>query len=105
MTVPETWRTFTQAELSALPAKPRAVRQRKDGKGFMDQATWVHLDGVASALTTGTPAVATTAAGLQVSGWVNLVAGAKADVFLRVVGSSSGATGDPAFGNIELQVR
>ena len=33
--VPNSWRTFTQAELSALPGDPIAVMRRKDGKGFM----------------------------------------------------------------------
>ena len=33
--VPNSWRTFTQAELSALPGDPVAVMRRKDGKGFL----------------------------------------------------------------------
>jgi hypothetical protein len=36
---------------------------------------------------------------------VNLAAGAKADVFLRVVGQDGNGAASPLFGNIELQTK
>jgi hypothetical protein len=39
------------------------------------------------------------------SALVNLVAAAKADVFLRIVGRSGDGSADPAFGQISIQVK
>jgi hypothetical protein len=39
------------------------------------------------------------------SAWVNLAAGAKADVFLALIGSGGNGTLDPAFGTIVAQFR
>jgi hypothetical protein len=64
-----------------------------------DQASWNYLDGA-----TG-PSVNLTTTGLKVSSWVNLAAGAKADVFLRVVGVNGDGTADPGFASILLQVK
>ncbi|MDQ5822414.1 MAG: hypothetical protein M3540_13335, partial [Actinomycetota bacterium] len=65
----------------------------------LDQAAWNYLDG-------GTgPSVGINTTGLKVSAWLNLPAGAKADVFLRVVGINGDGTADPSFGNIILQVK
>jgi hypothetical protein len=64
-----------------------------------DQASWNYLDGA-----TG-PSVNLNTTGLKVSSWVNLAAGAKADVFLRVVGVNGDGTADPGFANILLQVK
>jgi hypothetical protein len=64
-----------------------------------DQASWNSLDG-----STG-PAVNINTTGLKVSSWVDLVAGANADVFLRVVGINGDGTADPDFGNMVLQVK
>jgi hypothetical protein len=64
-----------------------------------DQASWNYLDG-------GTgPSVNINTTGLKVSSWVNLAAGAKADVFLRAVGVNGDGTADPGFSNIILQVK
>ena len=64
-----------------------------------DQASWNYLDG-------GTgPSVTVNTTGLKVSPWVNLAAGAKADVYLRVVGINGDGVADPSFGDITLQVR
>jgi hypothetical protein len=64
-----------------------------------DQSTWNYLDG-------GTgPNVAINALGVRVSSWVNIAAGAKSDVFVRLVGINGDATADPAFGITELQVK
>jgi len=63
-----------------------------------DQTTW-------NDLVTGGASVAINSAGtLQVSAFGNIVAGAKADVFLRIVGENGNGTADPRFGTVELQV-
>jgi hypothetical protein len=64
-----------------------------------DQSVWTYLDG-------GTgPSVSISTTGLKVSTWVTVVAGAKADVFLRVVGINGDSSADPSFGNVVLQVK
>jgi hypothetical protein len=69
------------------------------GQYSTDQSAWNYLDG-------GTgPGVAINTAGLKVSAWVNLAAGAKSDVFLRLVGINGDAVADPSFGTAELQVK
>jgi hypothetical protein len=65
----------------------------------IDQSTWNYLDGSAG------PSVPVGTTGLKVSGWVNVTAAAKADVFIRAVGISGDATADPAFANVLLQIR
>lgn len=60
---------------------------------------WSSLDGA------GGPSVSSPAIGCNVSGWVNLVAGAKGDVFLRVSTSDSGGPDTFAVGNIYVQYR
>jgi hypothetical protein len=64
-----------------------------------DQSSWVYLDGSAG------PSVGVGTTGLKVSSWVAPTAGAKADVFLRVVGISGDGAADPAFAHVLLQVR
>lgn len=62
-----------------------------------DESTWNYLDG-------GTgPSVAIDATGVEVSSYVALAAGAKADVFLRLVGIDGNGVVDPIFGNIMLE--
>jgi len=39
------------------------------------------------------------------TGWINLVAGAKADVFIAVLGSGGDGTLDPAFGQIAAEFK
>jgi hypothetical protein len=39
------------------------------------------------------------------SGWVNLASGAKADIFLAVIGSGGNGVLDPIFGNISAQFK
>jgi hypothetical protein len=64
-----------------------------------DQSTWNSLDG-------GTgPSIAINAVGLRVSSWVNIAAGAKSDVFLRLVGINGDGAADPSFGITEIQVK
>lgn len=64
-----------------------------------DQATWNYLDGA-----TG-PSAGVGTTGLQVGSFVNLVAGAKADVYLRVVGVNGNGNADPVFSKIQLEVK
>jgi hypothetical protein len=65
-----------------------------------DDSSFSYMDGA-----TG-PSVAINAANVTlVSSWVNLAAGAKADVFLRVVGINGDGATSPTFGNISIQVR
>jgi hypothetical protein len=65
----------------------------------VDQLVWVNLDG-------GTgPWAAINAAGVRTSAFVNLAAGAKSDVFLRIVGKDGNGSADPAFGQISIQVK
>lgn len=64
-----------------------------------DGTNWSYLDG-------GTgPEIAENPTGLKVSSFVNLTVGAKADVFLRIVGLSGDGVVDPAFGLITLQFK
>lgn len=70
------------------------------GQYSTDASAWNYLDGA-----TG-PAAAINVASTTVAGaWVNLVAGAKADVFIRVVGINGDGIISPSFGNISIQVR
>ena len=64
-----------------------------------DQVNWFYLDGGT------TPCAAINATGVRTSAFVNLVAAAKADVFLRSVGRSGDGSADPAFGQISIQVK
>jgi len=64
-----------------------------------DLVTWFYLDGVSG------PGANISAVGVRVSGWVNLAAGAQADVYLRLIGINGSGVADPQFGLITLQVR
>jgi len=77
---------------ATTPAKIRAQYST-------DLSTWYYLDGASG------PSVDINTTGLKVSAWVNLAAGAKADVYLRIVGIDGNGAADPAFGNIALQVK
>jgi len=61
--------------------------------------TWYYLDGLAS------PSVGINTTGLKVSTWVDLCDGAKADVYLRLVGINGDGIVNPAFGLIAVQVK
>lgn len=52
-----------------------------------------------------TPSVSITASGAAASAWAAVPAGAKTDVFLRVLGAGGNAVVDPQFRNVQLQVR
>lgn len=65
-----------------------------------DETNWFYLDNVSG------PAAAINSANTTlVSSWINLASGAKADVFLRVVGVGGDGAASPSFGNINVQVR
>jgi len=61
-----------------------------------DQTTWTDLPGASIAINT---------TGLQVSAFTAVPAGAKQDVFLRVVGLNGNGSADPAFGVTSLQYK
>ncbi len=63
------------------------------------QGTWAYLDGNAG------PSVTIDALGGRVSPWATLVAGARADVWLRVVGINGDGAADPIVGNVVLAVK
>ena len=60
---------------------------------------WRFLDGMSG------PSFSLSGTGLRTSLWVPLEAEAKADVQTRLMGVSGNGTADPAFGEVELQVR
>lgn len=63
------------------------------------QIIWHYLDA------TSGPSVGINTTGLKVSTWIDLCDGAKADVFLRLVGIDGDAVANPAFGLIAVQVK
>jgi hypothetical protein len=65
-----------------------------------DASVWNYLDGA-----TGPAAAINVASTTIASAWVNLVAGAKADVFIRVVGINGDGIISPSFGSISVQVK
>ncbi len=65
-----------------------------------DRTTWAYIDGA-----TGPAVAIDAAANPEVSGWVTLAAGAKADVYIRIVGIGGDGVVDPTFGTIIVQYR
>lgn len=65
-----------------------------------DQSAWRYLDGVSGPLVS-----AEGSAVLNVGSWAALEAGAKADVFLRVVGIGGNGSSNPTFNNLQVQGR
>ena len=61
-----------------------------------DQATWVNLSPASPAIS---------ALNVLVSAWAAVPAGARADVFLRVLGTGGDGVFDPQFRLVQLQVR
>lgn len=64
-----------------------------------DQSTWYYLDNSAG------PALVLTNTGLIAGSWVNLDSGAKADVFLRIVGIDGDAIASPTWNQLDLQLK
>lgn len=89
----------TEARLSVNVTTAGSANSQLRIQYSTDQATWDYLDG-------GTgPAVSINSTGLQVSSFVTLESGARADVYLRVVGINGNGTSDPAFSKIQLEAR
>ncbi len=61
-----------------------------------DQTTWTDVPGAS---------VATNTTGLKVSTFTAVPAGAKQDVFLRVVGQGGDGAADPSYGGVALQLK
>jgi hypothetical protein len=81
-----------QAAGSATPAKLCAQYST-------NQTSWTFLDGVSG------PCSDISAAGVQRSPFASLAVGARADVFLRLVGRDGNGVADPAFGHTAIEVR
>ena len=89
----------TQARIvSGSPANASSVSAKIAVQYSLDQATWVYLDGANGPFITLFPL------GIKVSAWANLVAGAKADVWLRWV-TREGTGSQISIFNSWLQVR
>jgi hypothetical protein len=89
----------TQVRLVARMATAGSVNAELRMQYSTDESTWLYMDG-----STG-PLVNVGAAGTRAGSWVNLVAGAKADVFLRLQGINGDGVADPQFGDVTLQVK
>ena len=91
----------TQARLVAkIMSTPGVAGSELRAQYSTDETNWFYLDGAAG------PAVAVNVANsTAISPWVTLAPGAKADVFVRVVGIGGDGGTDPSFGNISIQVR
>jgi hypothetical protein len=66
---------------------------------YWDGSAWQYADGA-----TG-PSVAIDVAGDKASSWVTLVAGAKQDRILRIVGLNGDSVASPVFGLVAVQVK
>lgn len=89
----------TQARLEVMVSALGASTATIALQYSTDQSTWNYLDG-------GTgPSVAINGGGLKVSSWVNVTGGAKADVFLRLVGNGGDGAADPSFGNCHVELK
>jgi hypothetical protein len=89
----------TQARIVVMVMTAGAANSIVCPQYSTDQVTWNYLDG-------GTgPCAVVNATGVRTSAFVNLPAGAKADVFLRIVGKDGNGSADPAFGQISIQVK
>ena len=90
---------FSQARLLVNVTAAGATYAKARVQYSTTGLTWYYLDGLAS------PSVGINTTGLKVSTWIDLCDGAKADVFLRLVGIDSDGVTHPAFGLIAVQVR
>ena len=96
----KTFSTMTSSRIIVNVATLGATSAQLRAQYSTDLATWNYLDasnGPASGVINTT--------GLKVSAYSALVAGAKADVYLRIVGTDGDGVADPAFGQIEVQFK
>lgn len=88
-----------QVRLTVRVMTPGATGAKLRIQYSADQVTWNYLDGVSG------PSVTIDAAIPVTSSWVTLAAGAKADVWLRLVGLDGDGVADPAWGLMTLQMK
>ncbi|HHT9120342.1 MAG TPA: hypothetical protein ACFYD3_07355 [Candidatus Hypogeohydataceae bacterium YC41] len=90
---------YSQARLVARVFVNGAANAELRVQYSTDETTWAYLDGV------GGPKISISGMGTIVSAWVNMVTGAKADVFIRVVGINGDGIANPSFGNIFVEFK
>ena len=86
------------ANLTAVGGSATAeirIQYSLDGTTFLDLGTFANTPAAVIGTTTG----------LKVGSWATIAAGAKADVFLRVMGINGNGAADPNFQKIVLQVK
>jgi hypothetical protein len=90
----------TQARIVARTSSPAPASGTFAFQYSTDDSTYAYLDASSG------PAVSPTATNTTyVSSWVTLTSGAKADVFVRLVGSGGDGSTSYTMGTIELQLR
>ncbi len=89
----------TQVRLTVAVGTAGSDSAELRGQYSTDESNWYYLDGASG------PGVPINAVGLQVSSWVNLVADAKTDVYIRIIGINGDGRTDPKFGLITLQFK
>jgi len=91
----------TQARLiMRMGATPGTAGGELRAQYSTNESVWDYLDGVS-----GPACSVAVASTTVVSAWVTIAAGAKADVFLRMIGINGDGVAGPTFGNFSLQVR
>ena len=92
---------YTQARMTAtVGATPGSAGSKVAVQYSTDQSSWAYLDASA-----GPNAEVDSASTCETGAWVNLDAGAKADVFLRLVTVGGDGVVDPTVGLITVQFR
>lgn len=89
----------TQVRMVAQQTVAGAAAAKLAAQYSTDQVTWIYF------AATNSPIMDITNIALKVTGWSNMVAGARTDVFIRLIGYGGNATADPAFGLVTLQFR
>jgi hypothetical protein len=84
-----------KVRLVARVSTPGSVNAVLRAEYSVDESAW-------QSLTTSTLSIATPA-GTKASAWDELPAGARGDVFIRVMGQSGDGTADPVVGNVYLE--
>lgn len=90
---------FNQARLMVNVTAAGATHAKTRVQYSIQGLVWHYLDGLAL------PSVGINTTGIKVSTWIDLADGAKADVYLRLVGIDGDGIANPAFGLIAVQVR
>lgn len=97
----------TQGRMSIRVSTGTALAGQKWGVQYSaDESTWFWIKGTASATTPTTDEYVSGEVGATLTtAWVNLPAGAKADVFLRIVSVDGNASATGAVGQVTLQAK